>query len=219
MLGSSQGIQEPSTRRRGPYRSQAHIPRQTLHNRKKRKLLEAPSCTHAYTSVEEPPSITASETPSAVDTPRTSSTPPAVINVSDGDRAFSDDQAMQKLFSGSSLSLSTSHTLIGSFTSRHHLSMQAQEDLLHLMQLHLPSDNLLPSSLYMLRKVSESTNGSVEPTSHLYCPRSYTVLSDCPSTICPDLCRSTYLDPESTPSFTTISIAEQLKVLLKRKCM
>ena len=72
--GSSQGIKEPSTRRHGPYRSQAQIPPQTLHNRKKWKLLEAPSCTHAGGSVEEPPSITASETPSAVDTPKTSST-------------------------------------------------------------------------------------------------------------------------------------------------
>ena len=124
-----------------------------------------------------------------------------------------------KLFAGSVLSLTMSHLLISSYMCRHHLSTQAQEDLLQLLQLHIPVDNLLPTSLYAFRKMSTSRLSdtvSLEPVYHSYCQRCYTVVSDC-ATTCPNPCCMASLCVQSTPSFITVSIAEQLKALLERE--
>ena len=124
-----------------------------------------------------------------------------------------------KLFPGSVLSLSMSHLLISSYMYRHHLSTQAQEDLLQLLQLHIPVDNLLPTSLYSFRKMfSSSGTVSLEPVYHPYCQRSYTVVPD-GTTTCPNPCCVASMGVQLPPSFITLSIAEQLKILLERELL
>ena len=91
-----------------------------------------------------------------------------------------------QLFPGSLLTASTNSLLISSYISRHHLTRQAQEDLLHLLQLHSPASDSLPSSLYTFRKslcLSNSTN--VKCVCHYFCPRCNTYLPGYECGVCP----------------------------------
>ena len=105
---------------------------------------------------------------------------------------------------------------MSSYVCHHQLTSKAQEDLLWLLQLHVPRENLLPSSLYAFCKMSGlSDTTSLEPIVHTYCQTCYTVLSDYTVT-CPNQCCSTSC-PQSTQTFITLSVGEQLKVLLECK--
>lgn len=127
------------------------------------------------------------------------------------------DKQVPKLFSDSGLSLTMSHLLVSSYMSRHHLSTQAQEDLLQLLQLLLPADSQLPSSLYAFRKMSSSSSTtSLEPLYHSYCQRCYTIVSEHTET-CPNPSCLASMCVQSPSSFITVSVAEQLKTLLERK--
>ena len=59
----------------------------------------------------------------------------------------------QMLYSGSLTTVQTSCIAINSFFHKHHLSKQAQVDLLRLQQQLLPIPNRLPNSLYHFRRV------------------------------------------------------------------
>lgn len=196
-------------RTRGPYRSVGRTPRQTLFNRKRRRtasvttLPTVPHCKEASAAGGNEDFL---ETDTQLD------------QESGVTSELADASSPSKLFPGSLLTSSTSHLLISSYANRHHLSSQGKEDLLRLLHLHLPSDNLLPPSLYAFRKISVSSNDiTPEPTEHFYCPRCYTPLQTSESTICPNQCCRNSLLPECTPSFTTLSLSLQLQTLLKRK--
>ena len=127
------------------------------------------------------------------------------------------NEHVPKLFSNSGLSLTMSHLLISSYMSRHHLSTQAQEDLLQLLQLLLPADSLLPSSLYAFRKISSSSRTtSLEPLYHSYCQSCYTIVSE-HTEIWPNPSCEASMCVQSPSSFITVSVAEQLKTLLERE--
>lgn len=211
---------------RGPYRSNRRTPRQTLHNRKKLKL------SANRQSLETEPWPAAAGT--ACELLRADTSEYQTSQVADDDNSFADFSSSSVneapddvpgsvpesqcpkqplLFPGSLLRSDVSHLLISSFFCRHHLSNQAQEDLLLLLKLHLPSDSQVPSSLYSFRKISEGS--SLEPTTHSYCPRCYTPLSSGELTVCPNQCCCYSLSTEATPSFVCLSIGEQLKTLLK----
>ena len=235
---------------RGPYRCNVRTPRQTMHNRKRRKLMETSTDGAAAENFQQLQDIAAdldgaaagnfkhpletadnentcqnvSDTSDDVGLPTLDSSGLFAFEAKKDDETLSSLQPeslpnihVPKLFAGSVLSLTMSHLLISSYMCRHHLSTQAQEDLLQLLQLHMPVDNLLPTSLYAFRKMSSSSGTvSLEPVYHSYCQRCYTVVSDC-ATTCPNPCCVASLCVQSTPSFITVSIAEQLKILLERE--
>ncbi len=65
--------------------------------------------------------------------------------------------------------------VLKSFVYRHHLSGQAQTDLLRLFQLLLPTPNTLPRSLYMFHK-GECISEDI--TRHYYCTRCSSLVED-----------------------------------------
>lgn len=143
---------------RGPYRTHKKTPRQTEHNRKRRKMsAQISEC------ISEAEPIT-SRSPLPVDSLRLVSpvhgvdcvtasqdSPTALKSDLQADNSTqrytstfsaSDTSIDPALFPGSLLTLSTSHLLMSSYICRHSLSNQAQEDLLHLLQLHVrPTTN------------------------------------------------------------------------------
>ena len=121
------------------------------------------------------------------------------------------------LFQDSVVSCISSELAINSYISRHHLTKQAQEDLLQLVQLHVPQDSSVPSSVFTLRKYSLLNPVSAKHILHYMCPQCYTVLPDKNCDVCPNDGCCLSLDQETLSYFFTISIAEQLKIILKSK--
>lgn len=138
-----------------------------------------------------------------------------LINISDTEN-ISSREATSKLYDGSSISTETSHLLISSYMCRHHLTGQAREDLLKLLQFHLPKENQLPPSLFTFnRKADHSSN--ITPDYHYYCSECYTLLPSENDILCPNKSCNTTINKESSKCFITVSIAEQLKILLSSK--
>ena len=79
---------------------------------------------------------------------------------------------------------------LSSYMCRHHLTRQAQEDLLKLFHIHLPQNNQLSSSLYTFQKqVSYQEDIELVPSYHYYCSQCFTILpsyntSQCPNQSC-----------------------------------
>lgn len=209
-----------NTQTRTHYRSSRRIPRQTLHNRKKRKL-----------SVSDE-SLVGSESPGNEntipdDTQHQNDNPPDLSLSGDSDTAdlplpscsgeTCSDQNQLDLYPGSTISVRTSNLLIRSFNYRHHLTYQAKADLLQLLQVHLPHPNQLPSTLYTFQKQNRQCSVDVDPevTEHHYCSQCYTILTEETCSAC-TLC-GVNLVYNATPYFIVVSIPDQLKVFLKRK--
>ena len=236
---------------RGPYRRSGRTPRQTTHNRKRRKLIETSADGASMDKFQQPRDIATDLDGAAggnfqhpLETADNENTYQNFFNTSDDVGLCTPNDSLgmfacetendgethsslqpeslpsihePKLFPGSGLSLTMSHLLISSYMCRHHLSTQAQEDLLQLLQLHIPADNLLPTSLYAFRKLSSSSaTVNLEPVYHSYCQRCCTLVSDC-TTTCPNPCCAAAMCAQSTPSFITVSISEQLKILVERE--
>lgn len=61
----------------------------------------------------------------------------------------------------------------------HNLTVRAKSDLLQLLGLHLPSDSVLPSSLYSFDKASSmSTSSALSIVRYQYCPHCFTMITD-----------------------------------------
>ena len=217
------------TQPRKQYRASKRIPRQTLLNRKKRKLLASKSSSGGSENpVDE--NITTDDiqcqddNPSSLftrETPTTTSATSDFSLSSHCDESCSEDdlapETRQGLFSNSTISVRTSSMLIRSFMCRHHLTYQAKADLLQLLQVHLPDPNQLPTTLYTFQKMNTRSSVDVDPvvTEHHYCTQCYTVLSDLSSSFCTQC--EVPLVHGATPYFITVSIPDQLKVFLKSK--
>ena len=107
----------------------------------------------------------------------------------------------------------TSHLLVSSYMCRHHLTIQAREDLLKLLQLHLPVNNGLPSTLHILNKYADHTV-DITPTSYYYCSDCYSILPGNKTSTCPnETCQTTL--KESKDYFITVSVSKQLQILMK----
>ena len=212
--------------RRGPYRHQTRTPCQMMYNRKLQKLMESLKGNpekSVNTADKENIFQNASNTSGDINSPTLDDTSDMFAfedkEEDDGNTSSLQSESLQhvqKLFTGSVLSSTMGHSLISSYMCRHHLRTQAQEDLLKLMQLHIPRENLLPRSMYAFRKRSGTSDTiSLEPVYHSYCQRCCTIVWD-GTTRCPNPCCAASMCIQSTPTFITVSIAEQLKTLLER---
>ena len=122
-----------------------------------------------------------------------------------------------KLFPGSSVSSVSSELAISSYISRHQLTKQAQEDLFDLLQLHVPEGSSIPSSVFAFRKYSVLNPLSAQHLCYYVCPLCYAALPDKFCDVCPNQSCGKSLEQESLAYFFTISIAEQIKIILKSK--
>ena len=218
---------------RGSYRLHKRIPRQTLHNRKKQKLNSgiakkidenSQQLENDCRSVEEIDECLDNDHGHScnVDIPiPISDTPSPLTN--ECTEAVHDHEECQKMyvFPGSSLTVNTSNMLLRSFMCRHHLTHRAKIDLLQLLRIHLPEESQVPPSLYMFEKncSKNSPDCSPEITEHYYCSGCNASLtgpggSGCSQEYCPS-----HNEVKNAPFFLTVSIADQLKLLLKRKLM
>ena len=210
---------------RKQYRISKRIPRQTLHNRKKRKLsASGDNLVDPETPVNQEQNVLTDNLQHQDDNPPDPSfcgdvaTPDlSLSNHCDESCCKENLETKQDLFSGSTIGVHTSSMLIRSFMCRHHLTYQAKADLLQLLQVHLPNPNQLPSSLYTFQKMNTKCSVDINPevTEHHYCSQCYTILIDQTNSICTQCGIS--LVHSATPYFITISISDQLKVFLKRK--
>ena len=229
------------THRRGPYRKSVKIPRQTLYNRRRKFSADRPRRCPPHSEPEstrtQPESLSPQDTsldlnngedydvdmiseqteePTANDSPSQLTCPQSADNssvvISNETTA---EHVLPMLYEGSALSTENSLLLISSYMCRHHLTGQAREDLLELMRLHLPQDNNLPSSLYLAQKASGRS--SIVPNYHHYCQHCYTILQDCATSLCPNEYCKTTIDLLTSPYFITVSIADQLNILLSHK--
>ena len=117
----------------------------------------------------------------------------------------------QMLYSGSLTTVQTSCIAISSFFHKHHLSKQAQVDLLRLQQQLLPIPNRLPNSLYHFRRVVDFENDSAEL--HYYCSRCYSPTSSETGTCSNALCGAEV----GNNYFIVLPICPQLRKLLSSK--
>ncbi len=220
----------PSSRVRGPYRCTKRTPRQTRHNRARRlRMVDALSSTQEDDSrrVEVPNNIqiqmhgdhddhhddaSAGGSPSTDDTeiPNNLQIPPST---SESDHI----PLPSKLYPGSVVTAASSELAINSYISRHHLSKQAQEDMLQLIQLHLPEGSLVPSSVYTFRKHSLLNSVTAKNTCHYLCSQCSVSITDSSCQICPNETCAISISEYNLSSFFTISIAEQIQVKFKSK--
>lgn len=126
---------------RGPYRSKQRTPRQTKHNRKRKQTIDEGSVsTDVQFHNEEPRGDSLS---SQQPVPTSSSTTMGVAHPSQVQQASAPPMTVTapslQLFPNAVVTQLSSEVSINTFISRHHLTRQAQEDLLHLLQLHMPS--------------------------------------------------------------------------------
>lgn len=124
------------------------------------------------------------------------------------------------LYEGSPITAMSSLLTLNSFINCHHLTGRAREDLLHLLHLHLPKPNKLPNSLYQLQKQPKCFDGvktDLEPKYHYYCKDCYMPFPNNLTTECPNSRCSTVVPLGSCPFFITVSIADQVKILLSSK--
>ena len=156
-----------------------------------------------------------------VDIPiQNSETPPT--RTSECSEAADDDEDCQiaYLFPGSSLTVNTSNMLLRSFMCCHHLTQRAKSDLLQLLQIHLPEESLVSPSLYMFEKNCSKNcpDCSPEVTEHYYCSGCNASLTGPNGPRCSQEYCSSHGEVKHA-FFLTVSVADQLKLLFKRKLM
>jgi len=211
----------------GIYRNKGKVPRQTLYNRKK-KLLSLRGSTNIVTGGTESASTQTYEllTPGESSLHGEESATTADIEINTTFQDASDQGSTVDttnlvpevpLYEGSLLSTGSSHLLLKSFMCRHHLTGQAQEDLLQLVQLHLPKENKLPSSRYLFQKQTNQLEHTELCTYHHYCPQCFTTIPNSATTECQNTFCSLEVQFDTSPYFITVSISDQLKTLLSSK--
>jgi hypothetical protein len=216
--------QASSCRRKGTaYRIKKRVPRQTRFNRSRRLYIrghsEQTDSGEVLPGAEDSAGevLAGAEDSAGEVLPGANSTGDSTGDPIAHDSPVSED-SQPRLYPGSLLTPSTSNLTISSYISRHHLSKQAQEDLLHLLHLHVPVTDLFPSSLHTFRKNSgRSDVGTIQQFYHYFCPRCHTNLANNQYEVCPNTSCSTALCQDLVPSFFTLSITDQLKNLFERK--
>ena len=221
VLDSKMATVTPVIRRgkRGPYRCKIRTPRQTKHNRSRRlQMIDSRQIENGVIhqdcednmSLEPTPTEPPPEQPTDSHEPTTTTT-----NYSDTNM----DIQPPKLFTGSVVTSVSSQLALNSFISRHHLTKNAQEDLFKLLQLHIPKDSLIPTSVFTFRKYSLLNPLCAQHISHYMCPQCYTLLPNEVPDVCPSEICGLSLEHEPLPYFFTISISEQLEIIFKSKQM
>lgn len=170
-------------KKRGSYHKKYRIPRQTIYNKIRKRALHLAvqiSNTTGDALIDFP--LSAVETKFVNETTIDAGTENEVIgyetdsNISlitlndssiDSSMDNSEDTSLQEetastkcmLYKDSYLSLQSSELMIKSYVCRHHLSGQAQEDLLQLLQFHLPEGiSCLPHFTFLTRTVNHKAS-------------------------------------------------------------
>ena len=210
----SSGGEKP---RRGAYRTKRVMPRQTAHSKKKRiddriRLNNMDALQTSVTPAELPEqpdtedsfenSVSAEVSEQSHEEINLAVTPScSCVELTDD---VTDEDTRQcavpsLLYDGASISTETSHLLVSSYMCRHHLTGQAREDLLQLLQLFLPKSNSSPSSLYTLNKQTDHAM-DITPDLHYFCTLCHSILPD-KATICPNQsCNATVNDSKTFSS-------------------
>lgn len=163
---------------REPYRSKKRTPRQTRFYRK-RKLQES-------TQQSSDPNQGSNSLGNQLDDEVINQPAQQPSTLSDHHNLSVECHPHPKLYSNSHLTTNTSNLTVSSYISRHHLSRQAQEDLIILLHLHVsPATSLFPRSLYTFKKNSVVYDPqNVQQTDHYFCKNCYSSLMDDKCTIC-----------------------------------
>ena len=137
---------------RGPNRHKKRTPQQTRHYRNRCK-----SCRLTFTSrsnsFQEDTCLT-EENVCCTDSQSSESDKEMSLDTEGAPSSLVDKRNQPKLFPGLLLTIGTSSLVTSSYISRHHLSWQVQEDLLHLLQLYVPKNTSLPTCLYTFEYIA-----------------------------------------------------------------
>lgn len=205
---------------RGPYRQKRKTPRQTKHNRAKRRICENtllnPGLPSDLQVTELNQDDDVSEPAHRDEETSEGNAIPTNIYLEDP------GNSTPTIYDGTSLSNKSSELVIRAFSARHHLTCQAENDQLKLLHIHLPKPNSIPSSSYKLDKNSLLKPMGVKAVSHYICPLCYTSNDEderfereaCPNLSC---CYDPLTSHEKPLSFQSMSIAGQLKIILTSK--
>jgi len=119
------------------------------------------------------------------------------------------------LYTGSEITIAQAMVLILSFSLRHSLTASAVEDLLKLLNVFLPSSNILPESLHLFRKIFHNPSESLNV--HLFCNICQTYLSK-NNMHCPEC--NEINDPKKNIAegnfYISLSIEDQLRDILQK---
>lgn len=122
------------------------------------------------------------------------------------------------LYTGSEITIAQCILLILSFSLRHSLTASAVEDLLKLLNVFLPSGNILPKSLHLLRKLFHDPSESLNV--HIFCNNCRTYVPK-NNVHCPEC--NEINDPKRNITegsyYISLSIEDQLRnILQKEEC-
>ena len=121
------------------------------------------------------------------------------------------------LYSGASLTVSSSNILIMQYKMRHNLTDQALADLLHLLRLHCPTPNHCVPSIYHFEKPFQRMKYPI--LFHYFCSSCLQGVSDSDSFCKNQLCRCELKAIGARSSFIEVPIEAQLQTLFQRKYM
>lgn len=125
-------------------------------------------------------------------------------------------ESPKKVFVDCPLTESASNLLVLQYSIRHSLSQEAVADLLKLLQIHCPTPNTVPSSLYLFRKQFPSLQNMA--TSHYFCSFCLQEVSGKELSSCPNFaCGKSLQTFQALSSFFELSIEQQITNLLERK--
>ena len=121
-----------------------------------------------------------------------------------------------KLYESAPITTATSGVLLMKFIMKHRITQEALTDLLKVLQLHCPSPNNLPTTIYYFKKQCKDLYYPINY--HYFCSKCLAEVS-IESEVCKNsLCESIFKDVHSKSSFIEIPISLQLKCILERKC-
>ena len=119
------------------------------------------------------------------------------------------------LYSNAPITTMCSNVILMKFVMKHRITQEALSDLLKVLQLHLPSPNNAPFTLYHFRK--NFTDLQYPVIYHHFCSKCLMPAS-LETEVCENtLCKSVFSERYSKSNFIEIPIHLQLKCILERK--
>lgn len=123
-----------------------------------------------------------------------------------------------QLYEGSALTSLSSSLLIFQYKMRHQLTEAALADLLQLIQMHCPSPNQCPASVFQLNKHFPDMNYKVQL--HHFCSRCMQSINiGCHKTCTNEFCNTDLGSPNAISAFIEVPIESQLKVILESESL
>jgi hypothetical protein len=214
----------PRSIRRGPYRTKKRTPRQTKHYRNRRRIIDnaGETTTNSYVADSNLPDLhVCNDDQPAEHTVIEDTGSSLIVNTDESDHQNDNDESINthvssKLYADCKVTEKSSELAITSYISKYHLTLKAQDDLLRLLQLHIPLNTSIPSSVYSFRKISSLNPHRIRMIFNYFCPRCFIHLPDENIEICINKSCEISFEKLSLPYFITLPIAEQLRNLLRR---